>query len=61
MTTIDDQATEREERDRAEALKYRKPELSHGYCHNCFIPAPGASFCGAECQQDYEQRERFIR
>lgn len=61
MTTIDDQATEREELDRAIAMQQRKPQLDAvGYCHNCSEECNGC-FCCPECRDDFMQRERFNR
>lgn len=61
MTTIDDQAAQREELDREQALKLRKPELPHiGECHECGETTEGV-FCCASCRDTYEQRERFMR
>jgi hypothetical protein len=60
--TLDDIASDREEQDRALALKHRKPQLPFiGACHNCSEPLHQGAFCGAECREDFEQRERFNR
>ena len=59
--TLDDQATDREEQDRAIALKFRKPQLAlTGYCWNCGEACKG-THCSPECREDFEQRERFNR
>ena len=69
MTDIYDQATEREEQDRALALKIRLPTLKAcGACHNCGeLVTHGLLFCrpdpGIEesCRDDWEQREAAKR
>ena len=60
---IYDQATEREERDREQAIAAaRKPTMVvpfTGFCHNCDAPlAPSMRFCDAMCCEDYERRQR---
>jgi hypothetical protein len=61
MATQDDMASDREEQDRALALKHRKPELAiTGFCWNCSEQCKGV-YCSAECREDAEQRERFNR
>ena len=61
MTDIYDQATEREEKDRAQALLYRHPVMvACCACHNCGESLrSGMLFCGAECRDDFEQREKM--
>lgn len=69
MTDIYDQATKREEDDRALALKVRLPTLTPcGACHNCGESvAHGQLFCRPEpgidgsCRDDWEQREAARR
>jgi hypothetical protein len=58
MTDIYDQATEREERDRALAMDYRKPApIACGVCHNCGEPLrPGMAFCCSDCRDDFQMR-----
>jgi len=59
--TLDDQATDREEQDRAIALKFRKPQLPiTGFCHWCSEMCKGI-WCSPECREDFEQKERFNR
>ena len=59
--SVDDDATLREEQDRAIALKFRKPQLAlTGYCWNCGEACKGV-YCCSECREDSEQRERFNR
>ena len=53
-----DRATEREEIDRADAMRYRKPApIACGVCHNCNEPVnPGQIFCCADCRDDFDLR-----
>lgn len=57
MTTIDDDASMREEHFRETALKHRKPNgpAATGRCLSCnsIIPA-GHRWCDADCREDYE-------
>lgn len=58
---IYDQATEREEQDRALASQQRRPEgpEATGLCHNCGEPlGGGARWCDAECLRDWQARQR---
>jgi len=62
MATQDDMASEREEQDRALALKHRKPQLPFiGACHNCSEPLQNGIFCSGECKEEFEATERFNR
>ena len=59
MTTTDDQATEREELDRAIALQQRKPggPVPCGQCYNCGEVVTGdRRWCDQECREDWEAR-----
>lgn len=59
MTTIDDMASDMEEKERAMALTRRKQVLPYtGYCHNCGEACNGV-YCGLECREDGEKRRRF--
>lgn len=61
--TVDDQATLVEERDRALALKQRRPEgpAAVGACLHCDEPlADGRRWCDAGCRDDW-QRARNTR
>lgn len=61
MTTLDDQASEREDQHREWAMTYRKQAgpLPSGACHYCDEPAPpGAQFCSTECRSDWSAEER---
>lgn len=61
MSTLDDDASEREEQHRAWAMKYRKHEgpAPMGLCHNCEASVPhGYAFCDADCREDYFKRVR---
>lgn len=61
MATIDDKATEAEEKFRDEALKQRMNEFpATGQCYWCADPTQGV-FCCKECREYFEQRERFKR
>jgi len=61
MATQDDMASDREEQDRALALKFRKQQLPiTGFCHWCGEVCKG-KFCSPECREDFEQKERFNR
>lgn len=67
MTDIYDQASEREERDRAEALASRKPvgPPACGACYWCGEPLKGERrFCDKFCSDDYtyaEERKQIPR
>ena len=56
-----DRATEREEIDRADAMRYRKPAPSAcGACHNCNEPLHvGMVFCCSDCRDDFQLREKM--
>jgi len=61
MTDIYDQATEREERDRALSLSVvlaRKPAiLPNGQCYNCgHSLAHDGLFCDGDCRDDWQAR-----
>lgn len=59
MTTLDDQAAEREEQHREWAMTYRKPEAPRatGRCLNCDEPlGDERRFCDYECMQDFTMR-----
>lgn len=59
MTTLDDQATEREEQFRDAALSARKSEgpAPCGQCHNCGEVVPGVlRWCDQECRDDWTAR-----
>ena len=59
--SIDDQASDAEERFREAALKARKPVLpANGHCYNCSDETHGV-FCSAACREDYELREKQRR
>ena len=58
---IYDQATEREEKDRALALQHAiaaTPQLARcGVCHNCAEPVSiDLLFCDANCRDDWQLR-----
>ena len=58
---ISDQATEREEQERASALSVRRPAgpLETGACLNCGRPMEaGRRWCGVECRDDWQQAQR---
>lgn len=60
--TLDDDATLREEQDREAALLRRMPTLPHnGVCNWCGEPIEQGAFCGADCRDDYQRKERFNR
>ena len=62
MSDLIDDASAREALDRDLALALRKPvPVATGRCLNCDDEIPGACFCTAECQQDYEAREAAKR
>ena len=56
MTTLDDQASDREQLDRD--LAQRKPAgpAATGYCLNCGEPVDGR-WCNPECREDWSKRE----
>ena len=56
MADLYDQASAREEQDRADAPKVRLPTLKAcGACHYCNEPLhTGMLFCNKECRDDYE-------
>ncbi len=59
MATIDDKATEFEERDRALALQLRRPvgPAACGACFNCGAPlAADARWCDIDCHEDWARR-----
>lgn len=61
VATIDDQATAIEERDRALALRVRKPEgpVPCGQCYNCGSVLDGAKrWCDAECRDAWQERQK---
>ena len=63
---IFDQATEREEKDRALAMKIASqsaPALPYcGCCYNCGATTPpSVRFCDKDCCDDYQKRERAKR
>lgn len=52
-----DRASDLEERQRAQALLLRKPQLVNvGYCHFCGEHTAGL-FCSLECREDWQSRE----
>lgn len=58
MATVDDKATEAEERDRALALQRRRPAGPEavGTCLFCTAPlAAGHRWCDADCRDDWER------
>ncbi len=63
MSDIYDRATDREEKDRELALKYRKPTvIPCGACHYCGEPLPaGMLFCPpiieGSCRDDWEREQ----
>lgn len=61
MTDVIDQGCQREEEDRARALK-AQAEKQHmepvGFCYNCDEVVFEGCFCDIYCRDDYEQRER---
>lgn len=60
MATVDDMATEAEERDRELCLSRRKPELkSVKQCYNCLEQIDDGCFCDAFCREDYTKRKNF--
>jgi len=59
VTTLDDDASEREEHYRAWALNQRKPAGPPpcGACYNCGEELPSdLRFCDEECRDDWEKR-----
>jgi hypothetical protein len=52
-----DRASEQEERDRAKALAFRKPEpIYRGHCMNCGKPLPAeVIYCDRDCLVDHER------
>lgn len=57
MTTLDDKATEVEERDRELALRRRKPTgpIACGVCYACNEPVKaGDRWCDRDCFRDWE-------
>lgn len=57
MTTIDDDASMREEHFRETALKHRKPNgpVATGRCLYCnALLSFGDRWCNADCREDYE-------
>lgn len=62
MSDPNDAASDLEALERELALAVRKPVPQHtGRCLNCDDEIPGACFCDAECQRDYEAREAARR
>ena len=59
MADLYDQASDREEQDRALALKVRMPTLKPcGACHYCGESVRGSLlFCNADCRDDHEAAE----
>lgn len=62
-TSVDDQATAVEEREREAALAAqrdraaRAPRLPDGVCANCLAELKaGQRFCDQDCRDDYEKR-----
>ena len=58
--TDDDRATEREEQDRALALKVRRPEgpQATGFCLSCSEPVlAGLRWCDATCRDDWQREQ----
>lgn len=63
MTDVFDQATEREEKDRALCLQVRMPEgpKPTGYCLNCGPDVPleaGLRWCDTNCRDDWQLRQK---
>ncbi len=63
MTDIIDAGCDREEKDRdlamAIARSWVDPTPPRGCCYNCDEPVAGDSrFCDADCQQDWQRRNR---
>lgn len=58
---IYDQATDKEEKDRAIALQVRRPTLKPiGYCHNCSDSVHSELlFCSTDCRDDWEKFARM--
>lgn len=57
---VSDQATAREEQERALSLQQRRPAgpLACGACHNCDAPLPdGMRFCDLDCRDDWQARQ----
>lgn len=60
MATVDDQATQVEERDRELCLRVRKPvgPPPCGVCYNCGEALPADHrFCDVDCRDDWEKRQ----
>jgi hypothetical protein len=58
---ISDQATEREEQERARSLSARKPEgpAATGFCHHCGAQVPFAlRWCDEDCRNDWQRAQR---
>lgn len=59
-----DNACDREDQDRADALAYRKPELPRiGLCYFCESEiASDQIFCkNSGCAEDYETKQRLLK
>ena len=67
MADIADLAAEREQIDTARAIaaaRRRQPmePIAFGQCHNCEASVPpGATFCDADCRDDWQARRRAAR
>ena len=66
MSDFADLASEREELDRALALRaafrHEQPLPAIGQCHNCQASLPqGVRFCDCDCRNDYDARQRAER
>lgn len=67
-SSIDDQATQVEERERAAAIAAQRdraalePKLADGVCANCDEVLSGTQhFCDDSCRNDYQRRESARR
>lgn len=62
MTDLYDQATEREETERARAIERARTATALpfvGACYNCDAAVPaGHRFCDVDCRNDWEKRAR---
>ena len=60
-----DRAQEREEMDRATAIRAARVAVAlpdTGLCYWCEDPVPaGAHFCNCECREDYDRHEKSRR
>jgi hypothetical protein len=58
MSDIIDQGCEMEEKQRKQALEFRRATLKPcGLCYQCSDDIQAGIFCSADCRIDYEARE----